>query len=68
MPERGSLGLRFFSNSKANSQRRQMKSALSAICMKLQSQIDKLRRGEEGEGEGEGEREDLREYLPKTLR
>ena len=69
MPERGSFGLRFFSQPRANYQRRQMKSCLSAICMKLQSQLDTRRREREGEGEGEiGEREGGRDYLSNTLR
>ena len=67
MPERGSFGLRFFSQPRANSQRRQMKSCLSAICMKLQSQIDKQRRDGEREGEGANS-ETRRDYLLKTLR
>ena len=65
MPERGSLGLRFFSHSKSNSQRRQMKSCLSAITMKTRSQIDRQNRNEEEAGP-HVERE--REYLLSSLR
>ena len=65
MPERGSLGLRFFSHSKSNSQRRQMKSCLSAITMKTRSQIDRQNRNEE-EASPHVERE--REYLLSSLR
>jgi hypothetical protein len=70
LPERGSLGLRFFSQSRANSQRRQMKSCLSAVVMKTQSQIGRQSRtsddGDRGGGEGpQVERE--REYLLNTL-
>ena len=71
LPERGSLGLRFFSQSRANSQRRQMKSCLSAVVMKTQSQIGRQSRtsddGDRGGGGGpQVERE--REYLLNTLR
>ena len=64
MPERGSLGLRFFSHSKSNSLRRQMKSCLSAITMKTRSQIDRLNRNEEAGPHVERERE----YLLSSLR
>ena len=65
MPERESFGLRFFSPSRAMSQRRQMKAALSTTCKKLQERIGELER------EGAEPRENaalLRTFLPKSLR
>jgi hypothetical protein len=70
LPERGSLGLRFFSQSRANSQRRQMKSCLSAVVMKTQSQITRQSRtsdDRDGEGGGGPQVEGEREYLLNTL-
>lgn len=64
MPERESFGLRFFSPSRAMSQRRQMKAALSTTCKKLQERIGELER------EGAEPRENaalLRTFLPKSL-
>ena len=55
MPERGSLGLRFFSTSRSQSQRRQMKNSLIGTGKAIQQEIDELLRPRT---EGEEEREE----------
>lgn len=67
VPERGSLGLRFFASNRAQSIRRSMKSTLSSICRALQQEISSMddRHDEE---EGKNERALLVNFLPKCLR
>lgn len=61
MPERGSLGFRFFSTSRAHSIRKSMKSTLSNLCHNLQEELTTLR-NEDGD-----ENVLLKELLPKSL-
>ena len=63
VPERGSLGLRFFSSSSALSQRRTMKSTLILITKNLQNEIDQLLRPAAGETETEGDRAETQEKM-----
>ena len=66
VPERGSLGLRFFASNRAQSIRRSMKSTLSSICRALQQEVSSMddRHGDEGKNE----RALLVNFLPKCLR
>ena len=67
MPERGSMGLRFFNTSKTQSLRKQMKTTLSSICKAVQKEIDELQTTG-GEGQDEKDLALKLEYLPKCLR
>ena len=68
VPERGSLGLRFFASNRAQSIRRSMKSTLSGICRALQQEISSMEDRHGDEGEGKNERALLVNFLPKCLR
>ena len=63
MPERGSLGLRFFSTNRSQSTRRAMKSTLSKTFRTLQEEQKELSRGREKEKENVF----IRELLPKLI-
>ena len=63
MPERGSLGLRFFSTNRSQSTRRAMKSTLSKTFRTLQEEQKGLSRGREKEKENVF----IRELLPKLI-
>lgn len=63
MPERGSLGLRFFSTNRSQSTRRAMKSTLSKTFRTLQEEQKGLSRGREKEKENVF----ISELLPKLI-
>ena len=67
MPERSSMGLRFFNTNKAQSLRKQMKSSLVSICKVVQKEIDELQTAG-GEGQDEKDLALKLEFLPKCLR
>ncbi len=65
-PERGSMGLRLFSNNQKQSLRREMKSSLSKIVKNIQEEIDNINRTDNEEMN----KDDIKlvEFLPVCLR
>ena len=64
LPERGSLGLKFFSANRYQSIRRNMKGNLSSICKELQQEIADLKYKDHEEKENIL----FADFLPKQLK